>query len=125
MKKGEGKTQPTEKNKKQITFLLEEAIPKAQQERKKYVADCAFFYSTIFKSKLEHFIGEQLKELAYLGRDEEFYNTIRCNINCFRLIDEWFERKTNEHIGNVENIRNSFESDKDFISNIKKTYGKD
>lgn len=121
-KKGQRKTQPTIKNKDRITFLLEEVIPTSQQDRKKYVSDIAFFYSTVFKSKLQHFIGEQLQELAYLGRDEEFYKTIRCNINCFRLIDEWMEKKTNEHIGNVENIRNTLDTDEKFINKLKEKY---
>lgn len=122
MKKGNGKTEPTNKDKKQITFLLEESIPEAQEERKKYVADIAFFYSTIFKSKLKHFKGMQLQELSYLGRDEEFYHTIRCNINCFNLIDEWMEQKTNEHIGNMQNVRNSLDDNKIIINEFKDKY---
>ena len=125
MKKGNGKTEPKIKDQKQITFLLEEAIPKGQSERKKYMADCAFFYSVVFKKKLQHFIGMQLEVLATEGRPVVSDQFIRSSISVFRLIDEWFQKMETEHIGNVEEIRNSFENDKEFINNIKITYGKD
>lgn len=105
-----------------LELMLNESIPTAQSERKKYMSDCAFFYVTIFKRKLEHFKYLQLQELAYLGRDEEFYRVVRCNINCFRLIDEWMEKMTNEHVGNMESIRMSFDETKSDINNLKKTY---
>lgn len=118
IKKSKGKT-PLKTEKYRITFLLEEAVPESQQERKKYVADIAFFYSSIFKKKLQHFIGMQLEALATEGRpvvDDQF---LRSSISVFRLIDEWMEAKTNEHIGNVTGIRNSLEGDQAFIKNIK------
>lgn len=102
--------------------MLEEAIPVAQQERKKYMADVAFFYSTIFKEKIKHFIGLQLEELAQVGRSERMDDMIRANINCFRLIDDWMKEKTSEHIGNLTEIRNSLDQDKDFINKIKEDY---
>lgn len=117
---------PSLKNKtdKEFIFMLDEAIPVSQQERKKYVADITFFYATVFKDKLKHFIGLQLEELAQLGRSELGNNIIRSNINCFRLIDEWMVKIQNEHFGNIQEIRNSFTEDKGFINEIKKTYGK-
>jgi len=107
---------------KRITFLLEESIPKSQQERKKYVADVAFFYSTIFRDKLKHFIGMQLEALAQEGRpivDDQF---IRSSISVFRLIDEWMVNQTTEHIGDVENIRKNLDGDEDFINKLKENY---
>ena len=110
---------------KKFLFLLDDPMPKTQTERKKYVSDVALFYQTVFKKKLQHFIGLQLEELAQVGHSEEMYNTFRANINCFRLIDEWMESKTNEHIGDLENLRSQFNSNEEFISNLKKTYGED
>ena len=98
--KGKLTKQPQKKNKeeKKLLFILEESIPFAQNERKKYVSDIALFYQTIFKSKLQHFIGLQLEELAQIGRTELGNNVIRANINCFRLVDTWMEKMTNEHV---------------------------
>jgi len=109
--------------KNEIVALLNESIPETQNERKKYMGDVALFYSSIFKNKLKHFITQQLEELAQIGRTELSTNIIRANINVFRLIDEWMEERTNEHIGNIEQIRRSFDNEDDFINNMKKTYG--
>lgn len=108
--------------KNKLVFLLEESIPSDQQEQKTYVADIAFFYGSSFKKKIQHLIGEQLNELAQIGRTELGSNIIRSNINCFRLIDEWMEKKSNEHFGNLEQIRSSFKDNDEFINNMKKTY---
>lgn len=108
--------------KNKFISLMEESIPKDQNGRKKYMGDIALFYSSIFKPKIQHFITEQLEELALIGRTEELNNIIRSNINCFRLIDEWMEEKTNEHIGNIEEIRKTFDNNEDFIKNMKSTY---
>lgn len=108
--------------KNKLVFLLEESVPKDQQERKKYVGDIAFFHGSVFRNKIQHFIGMQLEELAKIGRPEILDNIIRSNISCFRIIGEWFEEKTNEHLGNLENIRSSFQDDKEFINNIKDKY---
>lgn len=107
---------------KRLLFILDEAIPVEQTERKKYVSDIAFFYASIFKEKLKHFIGLQMEELAQIGRTELGNNIIRSNISCFRLIDEWMEKMTNEHMGNIENIRSTLDNDKDFINKVKKDY---
>ena len=107
---------------KELLFMLEEAIPKDQTGRKKYMGDIPVFYTTTFKEKLKHFIGEQLSELSQIGRSVELQNIIRANINCFNLIDEWMEKCTNEHLGNLTEMRNSFENEKEFISALKKTY---
>jgi len=109
--------------KDKLIFSLEDSIPKAQSNRKRYVGDIALFYQSIFKEKLKHFIGDQLEELAQIGRTELSSNIIRSNINCFRLIGDWMELKTNEHIGNVEEMRGHSDTDKDFINNMKTTYG--
>jgi len=109
--------------KDKLIFSLEDSIPKAQSNRKRYVGDIALFYQSIFKEKLKHFIGDQLEELAQIGRTELSSNIIRSNINCFRLIGDWMELKTNEHIGNVEEMRGRSDTDKDFINNMKTTYG--
>lgn len=108
--------------KNKLVFLLEEAIPKEQEDRKKYVADIAFFYGVVFKKKLQHFMGLQMEELAQIGHTELMQNIIRSNINCFRLLSEWFEQKSNEHFGNLEEIRNSLDGDVDFINEVKKKY---
>lgn len=108
--------------KNKLIFSMENSVPTEQTARKKYVADVAFFYGTIFKKQIQHMIGLQLEELAQIGRTELGNNIIRSNINCFRIIDEWMEEKTNEHFGNLEQIRESFVDDKDFISKIKETY---
>lgn len=106
-----------------LLFILEESIPISGTERKKYMADIAFFYAAIFKSKLKHFIGLQLLELSQIGRTEAESNMIRANINCFRLIEDWMEEKTNEHLGNISEIRNSLDDNKDFINKLKEEYG--
>ena len=103
------------------SFLLEESIPPGETDRKRYVADIAFFYGSSFKVKLEHFIGMQMIELSQIGRTEKGNDIIRANVNCFRLIDEWCEKMTNEHLGNLEGLRNQFEGD-DFINKMKETY---
>lgn len=121
-KKGNGRTEPKTKDKERITFLLEESIPKAQQERKKYVSDIAFFYSTIFKDKLKHFIGLQLEALATEGRPVVSDQFLRSSISVFRLIDEWMIKMTNEHVGNVENIRSSLDTNEKFIRDFKDKY---
>lgn len=129
MKKSEGITQLKKRIKEleeqleikhKLLFMLDESIPKEQSERKKYVSDVAFFYGIVFKDKIQHFIGMQLEELAQIGRTELSSNIIRANINCFRLIDEWLRQRTNEHMGNLEDIRESFETDKDFINKLNK-----
>lgn len=120
-KMSKGRTQlKTEEDR--IKFLLNESIPTSQQERKKYVGDIAFFYSSIFKNKLQHFIGLQLESLATEGRPVVSDQFIRSSISVFRLIDEWMETMTNEHIGNVEGIRSSLEQDQEFIKKIKDEY---
>jgi len=108
---------------KELFALFEEAIPKDQNGRKKYMGDVSLFYTTLFKEKLRHFIGDQLNELAKIGRSERGEDMIRSNINCFRLIDEWMEKCTNEHLGDLEEMRNRFQNDKDFTNELKKTYG--
>jgi len=121
-KEVEGNPQ-TKQEENRISFLLKEAIPVSQIDRKKYVSDITFFYSTIFKKKLEHFIGEELFELSIRGRTEAHYNMIRANINSFTQINTWMEKMTNEHFGNLEEIRNSFEDNNKIINNIKNKYG--
>ncbi len=131
-KKSEGITQLKNKiieleeqleNKNKLTFLMEESLPKEQEARKKYMADVAVFYGLVFKEKLKHFIGLQLEELAQIGRTELGCNIIRSNINCFRIIDEWMEEKTNEHFGNLHEIRESFQGDDEFIREMKEKTG--
>ena len=102
--------------------MLKESIPISETGRKKYVADISVFYASVFREKLQHFIGLQLEELAQIGRTELSTNIIRSNINCFRLIDEWMEKMTNEHLGNLENVRQNLEIDKEFISDLKDRY---
>jgi hypothetical protein len=116
---------PQLKNKIQKDFLmmLDEAIPVAQNERKKYVSDIALFYQSVFKKKLQHFIGLQLLELAQIGRTELGTNIIRSNISCLRIIDEWFEERSNEHFGNLEEIRDSLSDGDLIINDLKKKYG--
>lgn len=110
-------------NKNKLVFMLEEAIPEGQEERKQYVADIALFYGKIFKKKLQHFKSLQLVELAPIGRTDYMSNILRSNINCFNVIDEWMEEKTNEHLGNLETIRNSLD-DGTLLDNMKEKYGK-
>ncbi len=122
-KKSEGKPQLEKKQiDKKLLFILQEAIPDTQNGRKKYVSDIALFYQTVFKKKLQHFIGLQLEELAQIGRTELGSNIIRSNISCFRLIDEWMEKMTNEHLGNLEEVRESFKEGEDLVNNLKKKY---
>jgi len=124
MKKvSKGKTQLEQKQiDDRFLFMLEEAIPVAQQERKKYMADITLFYRTVFEKKLQHFIGEQLNELAQIGRTELGTNIIRSNINCFRLIDDWFKEKVSEHIGNITEIRNSLDENESLSKELKEKY---
>jgi len=116
------KGKPTLKKNKEITFLLEESIPKDATGRKQYVSDIAYFYATTFKEKLKHFIGLQLIELAQIGRSEKESNIIRANINCFNLIDDWMDKETKEHFGDLEQLRNSFDNNDDFINKLKDEY---
>mgnify|MGYP001174082629 FL=1 len=106
-----------------LSFILDEAIPTNPTERKKYMSDCAFFYATVFKEKLKHFIGMQLEELSLIGRTEKGTDIIRAHISAFRLIDEWFKINTNEHLGNLEEIRNSLEEGEKLADKLKKIYG--
>lgn len=106
-----------------IGFLLDEAIPKGETQRKRYMADISLFYSTIFKEKLKHFIGMQMEELSRFGRSREGDDFIRASINVFRLIDEWMLKRTNEHLGNLEELRNKVSDDKEFINKFKTIYG--
>lgn len=106
-----------------IGFLLDEAIPEGETQRKRYMADISLFYSTTFKKKLEHFIGMQMEELSKFGRSEKGDDFIRASISVFRLINEWMELRTNEHLGNLEEMRAKFADDKEFINNFKQTYG--
>jgi len=108
--------------KDQLIFTLDDGLPKEQRERKKFVADIAYFYNSAFKKKLQHFIGLQLEELAQIGRTELGSNIIRSNINCFRLIDDWMKDKSNEHVGNMEEIRESFKGDENIINELKEKY---
>lgn len=105
-----------------LSFMLDEAIPTSQSERKRYMSDCAFFYATVFKDKLKHFIGMQLEELALIGRTEQGTNNIRAHISAFRLIDEWFKTNTSEHLGNLEEIRKNLGECEKLSDKIKKLY---
>lgn len=120
-KKPKGKTQEQQEIDKKLIFTLDESIPTSQNERKKYMSDIALF-SSIFRPKIGHFIGLQLLELAQIGRTEIGDNIIRSNINCFRLIDEWLEKRSNEHFGNLEQTRQSFDEGKELIDELKKKY---
>ncbi len=104
-----------------IKYTLTESIPKAEQERKKYMSDIAAFYAIVFKKKLESMIGSQYQALALLGKTDREYDQFRMNINCF-LIEEWFEDCTNEHLGDLEEMRKAAGNNDDFISNMKETY---
>lgn len=111
--------------KNKLLFALQDPIEKlGQVERKQYVSDIALFYSKVMKKKLEHLIGDQLNELALIGRTELGSNIIRSNISCFRLIDEWMEQKSNEHFGNLEEIRESLSDDKLLVKEMNEKYGK-
>lgn len=105
-----------------VLFMLEEAVPKEQNERRKYVGDIALFYATIFKEKLKHFRGLQLEELSKYGRSEKVNDIFRANLNCFDLMGKWMDEKTKEHFGDLETMRNSFDTEEEFISNFRKTY---
>lgn len=111
------------KMKKSISFLLDETIPIEENQRKIYMADISLFYEKIFKNKLKHFIGSQMSELAQFGRSEKWSDFLKASINVFRIIDEWMELRTNEHLGDLEEMRNRFQDDKEFINNFNKTYG--
>jgi|GEM_PF-6873221 len=110
--------------KQSVVFMLEEAIPKEQEARKQYMGDIALFFTSIFKDKLKHLISLQMEELSQVGRTEEINEMFRSNINCFRIIQEWMEEKTKEHLGDLETMRDSFDENEKFISNFKETYGK-
>lgn len=105
-----------------VLFVLDESIPEGETLRKKYVSDIAFFYGTVFQEKLKHFIGMQMEELSQVGRSEEMYAIIRSNINCFRLIDEWCDKMTKEHFGNLEALRQQASGQDDFINKMKQEY---
>lgn len=106
-----------------IGFLLDEAVPKGETQRKRYMADISLFYSTIFKDKLKHFIGEEMEELSRFGRSREGDDFIRASIEVFRKINEWMLMRTNEHLGNLEELRSKFKDDSEFISKFKTIYG--
>lgn len=108
--------------KKQLVFTLDESIPNDQNGRKQYMSDVAAFYALVFKNKIPHFISLQMEELAVIGRTELGSNIIRSHISCFRLIDEWMQKCTNEHLGNLNEARQSFNEDDKVISNIKEKY---
>ena len=122
-KKSNGTTELKERKKQdeKLVFLLEESIPVESNARKKYAAEIALFYNSVFEKKLKHFIGEQLVELALVGNTELMSNILRSNINCFRLIDTWMKKMTNEHLGNLEEMRNGFTGD-ELTNKIKETY---
>lgn len=122
-KKSEGTTQ-LKQNTKQLLFMLEEAIPVEQVARREYTSDIAFFYAKHFKKKLQHFIGLQLEELSQIGRSEVMNDMIRSNINCFRLIDEWMDKMTKEHLGDLQEVRNSFKDGDTLSRELKETYAK-
>lgn len=105
-----------------LFFMLDEAIPIEQNARRRYMADIALFHTTIFKAKLQHFISDQLEALAIIGRSQRDEDIIRSNISCFRLIDEWMEKRTNEHLGNLQEIRKRFETDEEFSKEFKNIY---
>lgn len=107
---------------KEVFFLLEESIPVNQTERKRYMGDISLFYGKIFKDKLKHFIGIQLEFLSKLGRTREEDMVTRCNINCFNLIDDWMNERTNEHLGDLQVMRSRVETDEQFKNKFKETY---
>ncbi len=118
----ENKIRILEAPRKELFALFDDVVPKEQNGRKKYMGDVSLFYTMTFKDKLKHFIGNQLEELAMFGRTDRGSDIIRSNINCFRLIDEWMDKCTNEHLGDLEEMRSRFQDDKTFISEVKKTY---
>ncbi len=111
------------KARKSVELLLEESIPLSADRRAKYMSEIALFYTSVFKEKLKHFIGLQLEELSQIGRTGVADNIIKSNINCFRLIDEWMEEKTNEHLGDLQNARDAaLDGETDFINEMKNKY---
>lgn len=108
--------------KDKLVFSLEEAIPKEMTARKKYMSDIALFYETVFKGKIQHFIGLQLEELAKIGRTELGTNIIRSNISCFRLIDDWMQERTNEHMADLQDARNRVGVPENITSDLREKY---
>jgi hypothetical protein len=101
-----------------IISVLEENVPKEQEERKQYVQQIAHFYS-IFKDKLAHMVSQQKDTLAMIGLTKQEEDILRSNISCLNLIDEWFDMKTKEHFGDLHAIRESLDGDEDIINNLK------
>ena len=94
--------------KNKLVFIFDESIPEEAGKRRAYVSSVAGFYGTLFEKKIKHFIGLQMEELAQIGRTELSTNIIRANINCLRIIDEWMLKMTNEHLGDLNKIRDSY-----------------
>lgn len=105
-----------------IKGMLTEAIPMSATERRKYVSDIALFYSTIFKNKIPHFITLQQEALSQVGRSEREYDIYRSNINCFYLIDDWMQERTNEHFGDLEESRINAINGEELVDNLRTKY---
>ena len=103
--------------------MLEDSVPQNDETaRRQYVSRVAGFYGGVFKEKLKHFIGMQLEELAMIGRSEVGIDILRSNINCFRLMNTWMLKMTNEHIGNGQEQRSALPTNAEFINKMKKKY---
>lgn len=105
-----------------VVDLMSEAIPKEQQSRRGYMQAVAAFYGTAFKDKLAHLIYQQKDTLSRLGLTKQEEDIFRSNINCLNLIDEWFEARTNEYLGDLHQVRENLDQDGEFINNIKDKY---
>ncbi len=94
--------------KRSLFEFFDDPIPKNQDDRKKYMSDVAFAY-TIMRDKLRHFIQLEKNALAEVGYPAEQYRIYRSNIYCFTVFDQWMERCTNEHLGDLQEARNRLE----------------
>lgn len=106
-----------------IKASFEDSIPKDQTGRKNYVSQIAAFYGVIFKEQLRTMVGQQLQMLSRVGLTKQEEDIFRSNINCLHLINEWCEERTNEHLGNLQNLREQLEDSSDITSEIRDKYG--
>jgi len=105
-----------------IEYSLESIIPKEHTQRRNFMKDVAGFYGIIFRKQLALMKSQQLEFLSMINLTKVEEDIYRSNINCLHLIDEWFEKCTNEHFSDLNSVKQELESENN-ITNLKDKYG--
>ena len=102
---------------------FDSSLPNDYEKRKAACLNIHTIYQMTLKKQLANMIAEQAETLALIGTSEKLSDIYRSNINCLRLIDEWFESRSNEYLAMINEGSQELENQSDFISGLVTKYG--